>query len=380
MPIAAFGELVGRPGEPIVGLCDRDLYPPEQAAKIRADDVRVMETGQVLEYENVVERPGQKKRYLQVKKVPLFAERRPIGVLVLFWDMTVFRETEELLRHAQQELIETSRLAGIAEVATGVLHNLGNALNSVNTSAALAADRLRKSKVPGVGKVAQLLLEQGDRLAEFFATDPRGRQLPGYLEQLAALLQEERAESVRELEALQDSVDHIKQIVAAQQSYAHVSGVVEVAPPAELVEFALRISEASLARHQRHGRPRIFARSGGEGGAAQGAADSHQPDPQCQGGDQRKPPPDKQLVLGIRTSPEGRVQIYVTDNGVGIAPENLTRCSLRFHDQGQRPWFRPAHERERREGNGRLAPRPGATARARARPFRPRTAARRQSS
>jgi len=320
----AFGELVGRRGEPIAGLCDRDLYPPERAAKIRADDVRVMETGQVLEYENVVERPGQKKRYLQVKKVPLYAERRPIGVLVLFWDMTVFRETEELLRHAQQELIETSRLAGIAEVATGVLHNLGNALNSVNTSAALAAGRLRKSKVPGVGKAAQLLLEQGDRLPEFFATDPRGRQLPGYLEQLATLLQEERAESVRELEALQDSVDHIKQIVAAQQSYAHVSGVVEVAPPAELVEFALRISEASLARHQvaivrefspapavkveRHKVLQILIN------LIRNAKESIN--------ESRRP--DRQLVLGIRTSPAGRVQIYVTDNGVGISPEHLT--------------------------------------------------------
>ena len=321
----AFGEMVGRPGEQIVGLSDRDIYPPERAAKIRADDVRVMETGQVLEYENVIARPGQKKRYLQVKKVPLYAERRPIGVLVLFWDMTVFRETEELLRHAQQELIETSRLAGIAEVATGVLHNLGNALNNVNTSASLAADRLRKSKAPGVGKAAQLLLEQGDRLAEFFATDPRGRQLPDYLQQLAALLQEERAGSLRELEALQDSVDHIKQIVAAQQSYAHVSGLVELAPPAELVEFALRISEASLTRHhvtvvrefspapnvnvERHKVLQILINMIRNAKEAMGESRRS----------------EKQLVLGIRTSPEGRVQVYVTDNGIGIAPEDLTK-------------------------------------------------------
>ena len=322
---SAFGEMVGRPGEQIVGLSDRDIYPPERAVKIRADDVRVMATGAVLEYENVLERPGQKKRYLQVKKVPLYAERRPIGVLILFWDMTVFRETEELLRHAQQELIETSRLAGIAEVATGVLHNLGNALNSVNISASLATDRLRKSRVPSVGKVAQLLLEQGDRLVEFFATDPRGRQLPGYLEQLAALLQAERAESVRELEGLQDSVDHIKQIVAAQQSYAHVSGLVEVASPAELAEFALRINEASLGRHhvavvrefspapnvkvERHKVLQILInliRNAKESINESGRS-------------------DRQIVLGIRTSPEGRVQVYVTDNGIGIAPDNLAR-------------------------------------------------------
>jgi len=30
-------------------------------------------------------------------------------------------------------------------------------------------------------------------------------------------------------------------------------------------------------------------------------------------------------VVGVRVSVGGRVQIYVTDNGVGIAAENLTR-------------------------------------------------------
>ena len=322
---AAFGELVGRPVDQIVGQHDQNIYPPEQAAKIRADDLRIMHTGQVLEYENVVDGPGGKKRYLQVKKVPLFDKQKPIGVLILFWDMTVFRETEEQLRQAQRELIEASRLAGIAEVATGVLHNLGNALNSVNISASIAAERIRNSRVPSVGKAAKLLLDQGDRLVDFFATDPRGRQLPGYLEKLGAHLQAERSESVCELEALLDNVDHIKQIVAAQQSFAHVSGIVEVVSPAEIVEYALRLSEASLTRHQvtvvrefspspmikveRHKVLQILVnliRNAKEAMNESGRT-------------------GKQLVLGVRTSPEGRVQIYATDNGVGIPPENLTR-------------------------------------------------------
>jgi len=322
---AAFGELVGRPVEQIIGQTDHEIYPPDQAAKFRADDLRIMQTGDVLEYEKIVESPGKKKRYLQVKNVPLLDQQKPIGVLILFWDMTVFRETEEQLRNAQRELIETSRLAGIAEVATGVLHNLGNVLNSVNISATIAAERLRNSRAPGVGKVARLLLDQGDRLVEFFATDPRGRQLPGYLEKLDAQLQSERSESVRELAALQDNIDHIKQIVAAQQSFAHVSGIVEVVPPAEIVEYALRISEASLTRHniavvrefssapavkvERHKVLQILVnliRNAKEAMNESGRA-------------------DKRLVLGVRTSPEGRVQIYATDNGVGIPPDNLTQ-------------------------------------------------------
>jgi PAS domain S-box-containing protein len=305
----AFAEMVGRPVDRIIGQSDREILPPDQVAKNREDDLRAMQTGEVLEYENVIERAGHKKRYLHVKKVPLFRDHLPIGVLVLFWDMTVFRETEEQLREAQRELIETSRLAGIAEVATGVLHNLGNALNSVNTSASLAAERLRKSKVPSVSKVAQLLMEQGDRLVEFFAADPRGRQLPAYLEQLASLLQAERAESVRELEALQDGVDHIKQIV----------------PAAELIEYSLRISDASLNRHgvsvsrefspappvkvERQKVLQIIVN------LIRNAKESMNEARET----------GKLLTIGVRVSAEGRVQIYVTDNGVGIAPENITR-------------------------------------------------------
>ena len=229
------------------------------------------------------------------------------------------------LKQAQSVLLETSRLAGIAEMATGVLHNLGNALNSVNTTVNLTTDRLQKSKVTALGKVVQLLEEQHGRLAEFFSADQRGQQLPGYLAQLSGHLLAERAELLRELEALQQNVDHIKEIVAAQQSYVRVSGITEVVPASELVEYGLRISEASLQRHDvavvREFLPappvkverqkvlqilvnliRNAKEAINEGGR-----------------------PDKRLVLGVRVSAEGRVQIDVTDNGVGIAAQNLTR-------------------------------------------------------
>jgi len=231
----------------------------------------------------------------------------------------------EELKHAQRELIETSRLAGIAEMATGVLHNLGNALNSVNTTVSLTADRVQKSKVATLGKVVQLLEEQHGRLAEFFSADPRGQQLPGYLAQLSGHLLAERTELLHELEALQQNVDHIKEIMAAQQSYVHVSGITEIVPAAELVEYSLRISETSLNRHgvtvvrEFLGAPAVkverqkvlqilinLIRNAKEAINESGR-------------------PDKHMALGVRVSPEGRVQIYVTDNGVGIATENLTR-------------------------------------------------------
>jgi PAS domain S-box-containing protein len=323
---SAFGELMGRPLAQIVGRPEKEFYPPDQVAKIRADDLRVMETRQAMEYESIIDREGQAKRYLHVKKVPLHDEQhRPIGVQVLYWDMTVFRETEEKLKAAQRELIETSRLAGIAEVATGVLHNLGNALNSVNTSATLAAGRVSRLKIPSIGKVAQLLVEQRERLVEFFATDARGRHLPEYLTQLSEHLRAEQDATVQEIDALRASLERIMDIVAAQQSHARVVGAPELIDPAELLEYALRLSEASLVRHgidvvrELMPAPAVLVE---RQKALQVLVNLIRNAKESIDESSRS---DKRLVLGVRVMPTQRVQLYVTDNGVGIAPENLTR-------------------------------------------------------
>jgi ligand-binding sensor domain-containing protein/signal transduction histidine kinase len=238
---------------------------------------------------------------------------------------TQLAKSYEDLKQTQQELLETSRLAGIAEMATGVLHNLGNALNSVNTTVSLSADRVQRSKIAALGKVVLLLEEQHGRLAEFFSTDPRGRQLPAYLAQLSSYLATEQADLLHELEALQQNVDHIKEIVAAQQSYAHVSGLTEIVPASELVEYSLRLNEAALQRHGievvREFRPAPPVKVERQKvlqilvnlirNAREAINDGGRP--------------DKRLVVGVQVSAEGRVQFTVTDNGVGIAPENLTR-------------------------------------------------------
>ena len=61
------------------------------------------------------------------------------------------------LAETQQELIVASREAGMAEVATGVLHNVGNVLNSVNVSTTLIREKLRRSEISTLGKVCDLL-------------------------------------------------------------------------------------------------------------------------------------------------------------------------------------------------------------------------------
>src|SRR5213075_3341022 len=117
-------------------------------------------------------------------------------------DMTEYREAEEALRLSQRKLLETSRLAGMAEVATGVLHNVGNVLNSVNVSAGLVVEKLRRSKAPKLAKAAALLTSQNGDIVEYLTKDPSGQKLPGYLSKLGEFFIAENAELLEEVDQL----------------------------------------------------------------------------------------------------------------------------------------------------------------------------------
>jgi signal transduction histidine kinase len=235
------------------------------------------------------------------------------------------QRAEQEVDRVHKQLLTASHEAGMAEVATGVLHNVGNVLNSVNVSAGLATERLRALKISGVSRVAQLLREQGDRLAQFLTEDLRGRRVPSYLDQLAAQLEDERAEVEKELSGLVANVDHINQIVAMQQSYARVSGFLEPVALAELVEDAIKIHGGALARHgielardfeqlppvliDKHKVLQILVNLIDNSKHACDAATQA----------------EKRVTIRIQAIGPDREKIEISDTGVGIPPENLTR-------------------------------------------------------
>src|SRR5207237_886560 len=130
------------------------------------------------------------------------------------------QQAEEALRISQQKLLESSRLAGMAEVATGVLHNVGNVLNSVNVSASLVVEKLRRSKAPKLAKAAALLTGRNGDLADYLTKDPNGQKLPNYLAKLGEFFIAENVELLQEADQLGRNIEHIKEVVAMQQSYA----------------------------------------------------------------------------------------------------------------------------------------------------------------
>lgn len=238
--------------------------------------------------------------------------------------MRAARLRRELAR-ANSELVETSRLAGLAEMATGVLHNIGNALNGVNTNCSLMAERLRKSHTPAVSRLGELLRKHEADLPDFLTNEPKGKQIIPFLSQLGDQLGAEQKHLEADLTELRAMVDHINEIVAAQQSYAQISGIVEDVQPSELIEFSLRLGEASLTRHhiqverryadvsdiriQRQKAVQILVN------LIRNAKESM---------DQARST-TKVLTLTIRPGEPGRVIIEVCDEGTGIAPEALSR-------------------------------------------------------
>jgi C4-dicarboxylate-specific signal transduction histidine kinase len=234
------------------------------------------------------------------------------------------KETEAKLESTHKQLVDASRQAGMAEVATGVLHNVGNVLNSVNVSATLVAEHLKKSKADNLIKIAAMLHEHISDLGAFITSDPKGKLLPNYLSQLAGHLAEEQQSTLAELDLLQKNINHIKDIVAMQQSFGRVSGVAETVKITDLIEDALRIYAGALTRHQvqvvreyeelqpisvdKHRVLQILVNL--IGNAKFACADSA-----------RK---DRQLTLKVSNG-DDRVRIAVIDNGVGIPQDNLTR-------------------------------------------------------
>jgi PAS domain S-box-containing protein len=315
----------------LTGKSDFDIFSEEHARTAFEAEQEIIRTGQPIlgKIERESWKDGREESWVLTTKMPLRDKSgKIIGTFGIGKDITDLKRAQTKIEQTHQQLLETSRLAGMAEVATSVLHNVGNVLNSVNVSTTLVLELVKKSRLRNLGRLAALINAERDNLAAFFMTDPRGRQLPGYLTKLTEHLAAEHAALVAEIELTQKNIEHIKDIVTMQQNYAKVSGVVEKVKVTDLVEDALSMNASALTRH-RVAVVRDYPAETVEcnverqkvlqilvnliRNAKYACDDSGRP--------------DKRLTMQVRAG-NGRAQITVLDNGVGIAAENMTRI---FH-------------------------------------------------
>jgi PAS domain S-box-containing protein len=231
-------------------------------------------------------------------------------------------ERQELNR----QLVETSRQIGMAEVAINVLHNVGNVLNSINVTAELVSKAVRHSLVGDVSRISALLQTHEPDLGEYLTSDPKGKQIPGYLTELAEHLAQEQAQVLKDIEALSSMIEHVKQVINMQQSLARFGSMPESVQLTELMEQALHINLAALEQQHieiireyderitmitdKHYVLQILINliSNAKDAMLSSAGPSR-----------------LRLRAGLAEDQEGFVRFQVADTGIGIKPEHLTR-------------------------------------------------------
>lgn len=167
-----------------------------------------------------------------------FRRRDEIGTLAGEFDRMV-----ENLAESRKKVLDTAHRAGMAEIASEVLHNVGNAVNSANCSVELLNEQLGRSRVSGLERATSLLREQAPRAAEFFGNDPRGPKLIDYLVTLTESLKEESRENLEQVDRLRETVRHIRDAIATQQSFAGRPNFLQEVELSLLVRDVLRINE-----------------------------------------------------------------------------------------------------------------------------------------
>jgi len=236
----------------------------------------------------------------------------------------VQERTRELME-AERELVDAARMAGMAEIATNVLHNVGNVLNSVNISAELVTRKLRNSKTLGLTKAVKMMNEHAEDLGQFITHDEKGRLLPRYFNELVDSIAAEQAVLIDELAQLTKSIDHIKEIVTTQQTYAGAARLIEPLNVSDLFEDALRMNSGALSRHHvtvikeyqevpaimgdKHRLLLILINLISNAKFAMSHISEH----------------PREITLGIRILDETTLSLSVKDRGEGISPENLAR-------------------------------------------------------
>ncbi len=309
-------EMVGQSIKALLpaGLEEKDLVAQAQNQSNQLEGIRIRKDGQQI--------------HISLSLSPIREEGgEAIGMSMIVRDITQQKRLQAEREVLNRQLVDTSRRVGMADVATSVLHNVGNVLNSINVSAGMVINTVRRSSLENVGRTAFMIQEHAQDLGTYLTQDPKGRQIPEYLTKLSDHLGQEQAGMITELEGLMKNIEHIKEIVSVQQNVAKSAGFLEPVQLADLMEQSLSVNSLSLQRHDvemirayedlpdisvdKHQVLQILVNLISNAKHAMKSVE--------------KPSHTLTLRIGRDSENPERIHMTVEDTGVGIPPENLNR-------------------------------------------------------
>ena len=311
--------------EDIIGKSDFDFWDKECAQGFFEDEQKVIasrkpSTGQ---YGEEIRVDG-KTTWVISSKMPLVnMDNQVIGTFGISKDITELKQTEIRLDQLNQELLEASRQAGMAEIATNVIHNVGNVLNSINVSIVTGREVLSNQDLSHLKKAADLL-EENATTNGYLMNDSKGKLLPGFIRLSAETLEKTQEKLLGEFDNLRKHLAHVKTVVSMQQEYAGTRNILNDLKVASLVEDAIQIGEGSL--HQSGvSVVKCFEKN------IKASVEKHKvlqilinlirnAKHACEDAAEGR---EKEITITIDTPVADFFSIEIADTGVGIAPDNL---------------------------------------------------------
>ncbi|MEM9411730.1 MAG: ATP-binding protein [Planctomycetota bacterium] len=296
---------------------NKKLVVSDQCAFNEAIDGRA-----VLDREFFLQQSDDEK-YIQVNASPMQIDQKPAAV-ILCRDISKEKQSQQLSEHLNLERQKSARQAGMAEVAVEMLHNVGNVLNSVNVSISIVRDKLQNRPTELICRIADSIPEDVAELGPFFESD-KGKLLPTILKKYSKTASQFNEQLLNEILSLNQSVEEVNRILAAQQSLSEIESSHERVDVNELIN-----ETKDFCVNRWRGVPIRFAMLLGEvpnitgklfdiseilknviQNAMEASASKLSNDDHC---------------VAIKTySDEQSVFIEITDNGNGIRKEDLTR-------------------------------------------------------
>jgi PAS domain S-box-containing protein len=226
--------------ETTIGRCVDFFFTPDVAEYAHTFYEKVIGTGEEQSLEYFADYPDGSRLWYSTWLAPWRDEAGAVcGIICITTDVTKQKMIEQELKKTQSELVEASRRAGMSEVITGVLHNVGNVLNSINVSAAVALENISSSHFELLGRTIKLIESQQENLGAFFGEDPRGRKIPSLLSRLGEQIHTAQESAKGSLRRLMEQVGIIRATVEAQQSMAKPREVLEESVPGDLIDRAV---------------------------------------------------------------------------------------------------------------------------------------------
>jgi sensor domain CHASE-containing protein/anti-sigma regulatory factor (Ser/Thr protein kinase) len=261
----------------------------------------------------------------QVKEISCSEKKLESTNKKLMLEINERKQMEDKVEILHKKLILAARQAGMADIASGVLHNVGNILNNVTTSVGIAKELVDSSRSEKLNDLAKLLMQHKNDLAVFLTNDSQGIKILDYFDLLAKSIMDNNTNMTEEISHLDQYISHIKDVIVMQQSLTSVIGMTEQLKISDVIDDALMLNksisenkdiqticdfqltdEVILDRVKLlHVIVNLIKN------AIESLVDSNVE--------------NKHILIRVLQKDDTYFYIEVTDNGLGILPENLNR-------------------------------------------------------